>query len=906
MRACPVCSGELATSARFCPACGAATATAASSPALSHLDTREGTPAPRTERTPSDVFHGRFLPGTVLGARYRIVGLLGKGGMGEVYRADDLKLGQQVALKFLPARFARDPDRLGRLLEEVRVARQISHPNVCRVYDAGEAGGEHFISMEYIHGEDLATLLQRIGRLPPDKSLQIARQLCAGLAAAHDKAMVHRDLKPANVMLDEKGVARITDFGLAGLAEDAARGPAPGGTPAYMAPEQLAGAPASVRTDLYALGLVLYELFTGQPAFQAGSLKELMRVRETTPTPVEPTRLVDNLDPAVERVILRCLETEPRARPASALAVAASLPGGDPLAAALAAGETPAPELVAAASEEIGIQPRTALLCLLGVGLATAAAIWLGTRYSLPTRVAMPHPPEVLAAKARETLESLGHAQAPRDTAYGFRADDDYTQYVNDTDKSVRRWSGPAAARPPVLRFWYRESPRPLEPEFFYGPLAGGSKVSRSDPPMTISGMRSVELDPEGRLLSLMAVPPQVDAAAAPAHPVSWDSLFAAAGLDLARFRAVEPTWAPLADVDTRAAWEGSYEDRPELTLRVEAAGYRGLPVWFEILGPWSRPGRMEEAPRTRGQTAAMWVGIVLLGGIVLGSLWLARRSLRSRRGDRRGAGRLATLFLCASMLTWVIGADHVGTAYEFGMLVMAVSWSLFAACMVWVVYIAAEPFVRRRWPRMLISWTRLLALRMGDPLVGRDVLLGSLAGSLVGLIVRSRSLLGYRLGGLPDPPQGGSLLALGGGRYVAVDLLNNAMSSLFSGLAVLFILLVLRAMLRKDGLANAAFLVVFSAGAILGSDAPLVEAILRLSIWGIVLSTLRTFGLTAVVCGFFVANQIINGPYSLDLPAWHTWPLTLNLLVVAALSGFGFSRALAGRPLFKDSLLEA
>jgi serine/threonine-protein kinase len=842
----------------------------------------------------------------VLEQRYRIVGLLGRGGMGEVYRADDLKLGQQVALKFLPAQFARDRARLDRLLEEVRAARQVSHPNVCRVYDAGESGGEHFISMEYIHGEDLATLLQRIGRLPPDKALQIARQLCAGLAAAHDKGMVHRDLKPANVMLDNRGVALITDFGLAGVIVDGAGGPDPGGTPAYMAPEQLAGAAASVRTDIYSLGLVLYELFTGRPAFKAETLAELLRVRETTPTPVEPTRLVDNLDPAVERVILRCLEPEPRGRPASALAVAASLPGGDPLAAALAAGETPAPELVAAAPEEIGVQPRTALLCLLGVGLATAAALWLGTRYSLPTRVPMPHSPEVLAAKARETLERLGHAQRPEDTAHGFRTDDDYAQHVNRNVKSIDRWSGQAPARPPVLRFWYRESPRPLEPEFFYGPLAGGSKVWRTDPPVTISGMKSVELDPEGRLLSLMVVPPQMDTAAGPAQPVSWEPLFAAAGLDLSRFRAVEPTWAPLADVDTRAAWEGSYEDRPALTLRVEAAGYRGRPVWFEILGPWSRPARMEEERRTPGQKAAMWVGIVLLGAIGLGSLWLARRSLLSRRGDRRGAARLATLVLVASMLTWVIGADHVGTAYEFGMLVMAVSWSLFAACMVWVVYIAAEPFVRRRWPRMLISWTRLLALRVGDPLVGRDVLLGSLAGALGGLIVRARSLLGYRLGGLPDPPPGSSTLALGEVRYVVVELLNNVMSSLFSGLAVLFILLVLRALLRKDWLANAALLLVFSAGAILGSEAPLVEGPMRLAIWGILLAVLRTLGLTAVVFAFFTANQVINGPYSLDLAAWHTWPLILNVLVVAVLAAFGFSRALAGRPLFKGSLLEA
>jgi serine/threonine protein kinase len=177
----------------------------------------------------SDPFEkGRFLPGAILSGRYRIFGLLGKGGMGEVYRADDLKLGQAVALKFLPEKVRKDPARLSRLMNEVKIARQISHPNVCRVYDVGEADGHHFLSMEYVDGEDLAGLLRRIGRLPQDKAIQIARQLCAGLSAAHEQGVVHRDLKPANIMIDGRGRARITDFGLARLADEAreARGQA--------------------------------------------------------------------------------------------------------------------------------------------------------------------------------------------------------------------------------------------------------------------------------------------------------------------------------------------------------------------------------------------------------------------------------------------------------------------------------------------------------------------------------------------------------------------------------------------------------------------------------------------------------------------------------------------------------
>ncbi|HKQ96852.1 MAG TPA: serine/threonine-protein kinase, partial [Candidatus Polarisedimenticolia bacterium] len=303
-------------------------------------------PAPVPSRSrPAD---SRFLPGAVLAGRYRIGGILGQGGMGEVYRADDLKLGQPVALKFLPRRSGASPERLERLLAEVRTARQVSHPNVCRIYDVGESDGQHFLTMEYIDGEDLASLLRRIGHLPKEKAIQIAQQMCAGLGAAHDAGVLHRDLKPANIMIDGRGRARITDFGLAAYADSVDGAEVLAGTPAYMAPEQLAGREVTVRSDLYALGLVMYELFTGRTAFKARTLEEARRLR-TEATPSSPSSLMEGFDPIVERVILRCLEPDPMARPGSARIVAAALPGGDPLAAALAAGETPSPEMVAEA-----------------------------------------------------------------------------------------------------------------------------------------------------------------------------------------------------------------------------------------------------------------------------------------------------------------------------------------------------------------------------------------------------------------------------------------------------------------------------------------------------------------------------------------------------------------------------
>jgi serine/threonine-protein kinase len=234
--------------------------------------------------------------------------------MGEVYRADDLKLQQSVALKFLPPALSADPGRLSRFAGEVRIARAVSHPNVCRVFDIGEHEGLHFLSMEYVDGDDLASLLRRVGRLHPDKATDIGRQLCAGLAAAHQQGVLHRDLKPANVLVDSRGRAHIADFGLA-IAIGKGADPDIAGTPAYMAPEQFSGAPLSEKTDLYALGLVIYELFTGR-RFAGGA----------------GDRAGDSALPAI---VAQCLRRSPDERPASAAAVAAGLPGASSIAASV-------------------------------------------------------------------------------------------------------------------------------------------------------------------------------------------------------------------------------------------------------------------------------------------------------------------------------------------------------------------------------------------------------------------------------------------------------------------------------------------------------------------------------------------------------------------------------------------
>src|SRR4051812_855279 len=256
-----------------------------------------------------------IAPGEVFARRYRMISRIGRGGMGDVWRAEDLVLQTPVALKLIDARSEHARQRI---LNEVRLARLITHPAICRVFDVGETeNGVAFYSMELVQGEDLAALLRRVGRLPSHKVIAIARQLCAGLAAAHDQGVLHRDLKPANILMDDQGTVRITDFGIAILRNSAGRHRLTG-TPGYMAPEQLAGGTLlSERTDVYALGLVLYELLAGKHPYPPGT---------AIPPPL-PSTVVANVDPQLERVIMQAIAADPLSRPESALEMAARLPG---------------------------------------------------------------------------------------------------------------------------------------------------------------------------------------------------------------------------------------------------------------------------------------------------------------------------------------------------------------------------------------------------------------------------------------------------------------------------------------------------------------------------------------------------------------------------------------------------
>jgi serine/threonine-protein kinase len=894
MSFCPDCGARAPDGARFCAACGSR---------LSETGTDGATvAAPRSGRSSTPLpGAGRHAPGTLIQDRYRIVGPLGRGGMGEVYRADDLTLGQPVALKFLPDAFAANADLRSRFYGEVRVARQVAHPNLCRVYDIGDFDGRVFLSMEFVDGEDLSSLLRRIGRLPQEKAVDIARQLCAGLGALHDRGVLHRDLKPANVMVDGRGRVRITDFGLSIPVEEMGADVRVG-TPAYMSPEQLSGEGADVRSDLYSLGVTLYEVFTGKRAFEADTLAEITRLHREA-TPASPSEILPDLDPLVERVIVRCLEKNPASRPPSAIAVAAALPGGDPLAAALAAGEIPSLEMVAAAGERGGVRPIVGIACVAAVVVALVLYAKVNADGKITRYDPMEKPPAVLADRAREILHELGQDAPARDSAHGFAADGELLQWIEREDASVERWERLRDARPAGVQFWYRQAPVKLLP------MSPSSMVEFDDPPPLFPGMASAVLDTRGRLVGLHVVPPdRVEGAAA--QPVDWSAMLRAAGLDPDALEPVEPEWVPPSHADERAAWLGTFPGETGTPMRFEAAALRGRPVHFRTIGPWTEPRDAEEEERGPVEIWGERFLLFAITFVLFGAVFLAIRNVRMGRGDVKSARRLSLAVFLVIGVRWALVFPHTDDfGNELNEFLLSIALQLLVAAAVWCFYLALEPYVRKWWPDQLVAWSRILTGRWRDPLVGRDILVGGVFFLFLTL-PDAIEILSVRTSGKPLEAPGAfqawaSFLGVGG---MLATTLGCFLDAIFYGMFFLLCVLLLRFILRSQRAALAAFATIIATihflGALVDDENRVLAASVGLASGVGYAFVLLRFGMLPVIFGSFLRLLTTRFPVTLDGSAWYASSSVFAVVAVLGLTGYGLAIALSGRSL-RDWLLD-
>jgi serine/threonine-protein kinase len=830
---------------------------------------------------------GRFLPGTLLGGRYRILTLLGRGGMGEVYRAMDLTLGQSVALKFLPEEAARNQGLLERFHGEVRVARVVSHPNVCRVYDIGQVEGMPFISMEYVDGEDLASLLTRIGRLPADKAVETGRKLCAGLAAAHNRGVIHRDLKPQNIMINKRGEVVIMDFGLAAIAGELTGAEARNGTPAYMSPEQIKGSVVTAKSDIYALGLVLYELFTGKRPFDAHSLQQLMDMQEAAQL-TSMTSVAADIDPTVEKVIRRCLDPDPAKRPATALSVLAALPGGDPLAAALAAGETPSPEVVAAAGKLEGMPLHYSLPCLALVVLFLLATVPMRQARSALVHGGLDQTPDVLAHQGREVAVSFGYPDKPADTAVWLNHRYDVLTYLRGRPAPLKwdEW----LSWEPAIDAVYRESPLAMV-------AAPMGHVDSLRPPQNVPGMSRTVLDGNGRLLEFAAVPQPSQPDLVP--PIGPEAIFRAARLDMAAFTEAKPFKLPATAFDQWRAWKGPHPHFADMQLQVEAAWWKGRVVSARVLYPWEqKPDAVESGPTV--QIRDIWLSaLVAISAFCV--ILMARRNWMLGRADRVGAFHIAVASFLLHAVAWV-GTFH--PAANMGILdtfVNALADWLFGAAVLWFAYLALEPEIRAHWPHSIVTWNRVLAGRWRDAQVGSHILIGATMG--LGVWIFFKAVIVYLFGGRSNADWDVSLGGLMGARAWIGQHAAGANDALSTGLFVFMTIFAMRQIFRKELLAAvaAAALFTLAQGDVRGPQWWLIGLLYLVAVSALIYLLLR-FGLVATIAAVFFINALNGMALSTDWNAWYMPASIATLLLLLGISVFAFWRSLGGRALIEDA----
>jgi hypothetical protein len=415
--------------------------------------------------------------------------------------------------------------------------------------------------------------------------------------------------------------------------------------------------------------------------------------------------------------------------------------------------------------------------------------------------------------------------------------------------------------------------------------------------------MRSVILDTRGRLQEFHAVPAQIDSSAPAPVASSWSPLFDAAGLDPAAFTPVQPDWTPHSFADQRVAWEGHYAERPE-TIRVEGASYRGRPVSFMLVGPWTRAARMTPVPRTQLQIVLSIANFIVYFSVLIGAALLARRNVITNRADRRTATRLASWLVIATCVSWVVLNHHtMSVATEADHFFLSLGYGLYLGGTLWVLYLAAEPYARRLWPDGLLGWTRFFAGHLRDPRVGRDILIGCVFGMSTCMVEASRILVLPLLGQPPPQPTLGTNLALLQGAHLLAGMgASWTYGALQTALFCALMFVGLRFVLRRNWAAFAVSIVVLlaigdSGQAILGGVG--INTLFFALLYGIILISLVRFGLLATTVGSIVNAGLTSVPFPAHMSGWAGGPALWTIALMLGLMAFGFYSSRGGQPLF-------
>ena len=808
----------------------------------------------------------RFREGDRFAGRYRMLKRLGAGGMGEVWKAHDEMLDEEVALKFIRHGFirhggaARDRAWIERLLAETSLARRITHPNVCRVHDASEVEGEFFLSMEFVPGHDLARRLRREGRFEPDAARRLAAELVDALHAIHTAGLLHRDLKPANILFGQDGAARVSDFGLAAASAEVTESDSPSGTRSYMAPELLAGASPSERSDVYALGLVLFEAMTNRRAFR--SAEEITAAAARGELPPAPSLLVPEVDVLLEHLVKRCLAPRPEERPTS-VELRRALAQSDPLEAVMSLGDPPSAEVIAGSSSRYLLSPRQAGIAG-AIFFASIALLVLLTALGGVERLPR-QDPDRTAELVVELAAELGFPEVGSAPYRAWRYED-VTGFhwrpgfvlARDPASSAHRWG-----------FWYREAPVPLTPERAYTSFYLGGRTQLLDPPRDASGMTTLVVSEELELIAFETRRRVGERAETDGPLVDWHRLFTLAGLDFEDYEAIPPE--PSGVAERSLAWRDRSSSR-----RVEMGISGGEVVAFAVLRP------AEDPPAEGGlsPTFLLFNGI-LLAGLLAFLLPRALRHFRAGLGDPRSSVRLAFFCAVTAAGSWILAAEiPPDPALAFFTVVQGLLLGLGIGSLLWVLYQAVEPSLQRERPWVLVSWSRFLRGEWRAPLVRSHLLLGTTLGILAPLLVATLNLVrGDAAEVLPVN------LLLSGSRPLewfagALDLVDN---SILLGLQLLASLTVLRFLLRSEW---AALLATWGIGeclifVIFGWSPELLTNTL---VYLLGLYALTRIGLLTFVALHFTFLLFEQFPVASGLDTWHAGASIFGIGVASAL----------------------
>ena len=677
-----------------------------------------------------------------------------------------------------------------------------------------------------------------------------------------------------------------------------------------MAPEQLAGKEVTVEERYLRAGPRPLRAVHRQAGLRGGDADRApVRLASATRHRRSLSSHVEGFDPAVERVILRCLEQRARRiDPPSALAVSAALPGGDPLAAALAAGETPSPELVAEAGEATALQPALAA----GLSVLAVALIVLGGWLEMGTRVRtyldLRKSPEVLADRAREVIRKLGFTEPvysdPTDSAFGIEKRPTVLERIRRDDA----YSSPREAlrdtRLGPVTFWYRQSAAPIvatsDPYVHW--RFGPDPVSKWSPFPSHPGDIVVSLDLRGRLLEFLHTPSALEDVTATTRgedrddrrPPNWLPAFELAEIDPAVLEPATTRNRGHVDPEARAGWIGRLPDVVSGDVRIEAGMSEGRIVLFRVLDE----DAVEQASREPQKTGGVGIGDLsepAIGlALVIAAAFVARRNVRRGRADLRGATRIAAVVFCAAILENLLLAHRLFSREVLVVVWPAIGTGLFMGGVVLIFYLAVEPGARRVWPTMLLAGSRLVSgptIRLRDPRVGRSVLAGLIAGGLSLLALPLASLIVSAAGRSPVDVHMIFRFSWLGPRYAAQEMMFASRYAIMVSFALVLFLVLARLLFRRtlpaSLAAGAIYVLVYSGGSLIGV---LFASILA----AITLGVLVRFGVVAVVVTHWISD-VMFVQWTRDFDAWHGQSAAMSLVAVVVLAAYGYWASTAG-----------